>query len=177
MINIIYCRHGFSNGNLEQKLYGISSEKDLGLVEKGKMDSLKNAKKIRKFLDERGISVDIVASSRMKRAVETAQIIAPYILKTKRYQINIFPYIASSRAMDVLSSENINNIKFYQSNYEKFLSWIRNNIELFDNFTLFVVTHDNFMRKLINTKIKNNDCILIRYNEKLDLISKEILHV
>lgn len=202
LINILFVRHGLSCSNLAAEIATGSKYlkyhtlyRDPPLASAGITESKEIGRDTKEKLKEKGYAIDIVGSSGLLRAIQTAH----YMFDPN--EVNVLPFISESynvptdTPMPVQQQKKIIEFKIpnywetndlEKSDYEKFKKWLGLNLQNMlptdkaTPITIAIVSHGHFMRTHItNTptdKMSNNDSFMIwfkfnRTNKQLAPIS------
>ena len=188
IINLYMIRHGLSCCNiLHHKDLNLSLlntiHKDPLLTIKGRDQSLRAGK----YLENKIPKIDIVLSSSLIRAIETATCMfpnnevhtIPYICE-KNPSLENTPYDSHKQLKRVnMFLENKNkNIKFNkekkgmsQSNLSLFLKYLKDNYSIEKNIA--VVTHSNFLMEILNIENRMNNNSVFKVS--IDLTNDKII--
>ena len=185
-INIYWVRHGFSCANYIKKknegsynpfkLIEHTSVKDPKLHIVGR----EQAQQLAQEFNENNIKIDLVCSSQLLRAIETAQTLYNR-LDTCSGEIMILPQICEKGNTDdnkpyrfinntipihTIQLENL-DYKSYYPNYEYFLRNVLVSLKnyliskkVIQEYNIIIVSHSSFLKSIFNIKLNNCEYIL-----------------
>ena len=185
-INIYWVRHGFSCANYIKKknegsynpfkLIEHTSVKDPKLHIVGR----EQAQQLAEEFNKNNIKIDLVCSSQLLRAIETAQtlynrldtcsgeiMILPQICETGNTDDNKpYRFINGKKPSGTTQLENL-DYKSYYPNYEYFLRNVLVSLKnyliskkVIQEYNIIIVSHSSFLKSIFNIKLNNCEYIL-----------------
>ena len=193
-INIYWVRHGYSCANYSRdnektifNLFPHTNVKDPRLHSKG----LEEAEKLAEFFKSEKIMFDLICSSQLYRAIQTAQTISKSLKISDK--VLVLPQICEEAWKNMKSTNTDDNIPYrylynkldeldysqYYPNYEYFINivivYLRSHlIDKYKEqrvFNIVIVTHSHFLKNIFGEKLENCEYILqenvLSYRDKI----------